>query len=45
MLLLPGVHGPHPQAATAAVRVAAEGSVHAVPPGSSGETKQEASAS
>lgn len=33
MLLPPGVHGPHPQAASAAVRVAAGGSVHAVPPG------------
>lgn len=33
MPLLPGVHGPHPQAATAAVRLAARGSVHAVPPG------------
>lgn len=33
MLLPLGVHGPHPQAATAAVRVVARGSVHAVPPG------------
>lgn len=33
MLLLLGVHGPHPQAVTAAVRVAAQGSVYAVPPG------------
>lgn len=31
-LLLLGVHGPHPQAATVAVRVAAGGSVYAVPP-------------
>lgn len=33
MLPPPGVHGPHPQAATTALRVAARGSVHAVPPG------------
>lgn len=45
MLLPPGVHGPHPQAATAAVRVSAEGSVHAVSPGSTGKAEQEASAS
>lgn len=32
LLLLLGVHGSHPQAATVAVRVAAGGSVHAVPP-------------
>lgn len=44
-LLLPGVHGPHPQAATAAVRVAARGSVHAVPLDGAGEAEQEASTS